>query len=118
MYLGSNSDEGITVGFREFFDNSTDEKLAGHGDEILLTFHADGSAEIEDHARGLPVDKNAEGINGIILTIGTIGSGGKFNSDNYAASGGLNGVGASAMTACSSMLHCTVYRDGKMHKLS
>lgn len=104
--------------FREFFDNSTDEKLAGHGDEILLTFHADGSAEIEDHARGLPVDKNAEGINGIILTIGTIGSGGKFNSDNYAASGGLNGVGASAMTACSSMLHCTVYRDGKMHKLS
>lgn len=118
MYLGSNSDEGITVGFREFFDNSTDEKLAGHGDEILLTFHSDGSAEIEDHARGLPVDKNAEGVNGIILTIGTIGSGGKFNSDNYAASGGLNGVGASAMTACSSMLHCTVYRNGKMHKLS
>lgn len=118
MYLGSNSDEGITVGFREFFDNSTDEKLAGHGSEIILTFHSDGSAEIEDHARGLPVDKNAAGVNGIILTIGTIGSGGKFNSDNYAASGGLNGVGASAMTACSSMLHCTVYRDGKMHQLS
>lgn len=118
MYLGSNSDEGITVGVREFLDNAVDEKLAGHGDEIILTFHPDGSAEIEDHARGLPVDKNAEGVNGIILTIGTIGSGGKFNSDNYATSGGLNGVGASAMTAASSMLHSIVYRDGKMHRLS
>lgn len=118
MYLGSNSDEGITVGLREFADNCVDESLAGHGNEIEITFHADGSAEVEDHARGLPVDKNAAGINGIILTIGTIGSGGKFNSDNYAASGGLNGVGASAMTACSSMLHCTVFRDGKMHQLS
>lgn len=118
MYLGSNSDEGITVGVREFLDNAVDEALGGHGNEIAINFYPDGSAEVEDHARGLPIDKNTEGINGIILTLGTIGSGGKFNSDNYAASGGLNGVGASAMVSTSSMTHVTVYRDGKLHKLS
>lgn len=118
MYLGSNSDEGITVGLREFLDNAVDEALGGHGNEIAITFHPDGSAEVEDHARGLPIDKNTEGINGIILTLGTIGSGGKFNSDNYAASGGLNGVGASAMVSTSSRTDVTVYRGGKMHQLS
>ena len=118
MYLGSNSDEGLTVAIREILDNSTDEVLAGHGNEVVVTFHSDGSAEVQDYGRGLPVDKNAEGTNGIILTLGTIGSGGKFNSDNYAASGGLNGVGASSTIAVSTRADVTVYRDGKMHKLS
>lgn len=117
MYLGSNSDEGLTVACRELLDNSTDESLAGNGDHIILTFHPDGSAEVQDFGRGLPVDKNEEGINGIILTLGTIGSGGKFNGDNYAASGGLNGVGASVAISTARMAAITVYRNGKMHKL-
>lgn len=118
MYLGSNSDEGLTVAVREIADNSVDEALGGHGSEVIITFHADGSAEVQDFGRGLPIDKNDEGVNGIILTLGTIGSGGKFNSDNYAASGGLNGVGASAAISTSAGALITVYRDGKMYKLS
>lgn len=117
MYLGSNSDEGMTVAVRELADNSIDEVLAGHGNCVNLTFHADGSAEVQDYGRGLPIDKNEAGVNGIILTLGTIGSGGKFNSDNYAASGGLNGVGASAAIATSRGALVTVYRDGNMYKL-
>jgi DNA gyrase subunit B len=117
MYLGSNSDEGVTVAVREIADNSIDEVLAGHGNCVNITFHADGSAEVQDFGRGLPIDKNDEGINGIILTLGTIGSGGKFNSDNYAASGGLNGVGASAAIATARGALVTVYRGGKMYKL-
>lgn len=118
MWLGSNSDEGITVAVRELLDNAVDEALGGHGNLVSLTFRADGSAEVEDHGRGLPVDKNDDGDNGIILTLGTIGSGGKFNSDNYATSGGMNGVGASATIATSSRADVTVYREGKMYQLS
>lgn len=117
MYLGGSGDEGMTVGIREIIDNSQDEALAGHGDTINITFYPDGSGEVEDYGRGLPVDKNAEGVNGIILTVGTIGSGGKYNSENYAASGGLNGVGASAAIATSSMAHVVSYRGGKKHEL-
>lgn len=118
MYLGSNSDEGITVGIREFCDNSTDEALAGYGNHIKVTFHADGSGEVSDNARGLPVDKTAEGMTGVEATLGQIGSGGKFNADNYKTSGGLNGVGASAMVAASSRTDVIVYRGGKKHELS
>lgn len=118
MYLGSNSSEGITTGVREIIDNSVDEALAGHGSEITISFYADNSAEVSDYGRGLPVDKNDEGVNGIILTLGTIGSGGKFNSENYATSGGLNGVGASVMVAASSRTDVTVYRDGSRYELS
>lgn len=117
MYLGSNSDEGMTVAVREIADNSIDEVLAGHGNCVNITFHADGSAEIQDFGRGLPIDKNDEGVNGIILTLGTIGSGGKFNSDNYATSGGLNGVGASAAISTARCALVTVYRGGNMYKL-
>lgn len=118
MYLGSNSDEGMTTALREFADNAIDEALAGYGDEAIVRFYDDGSAEVEDHGRGLPVDKNSEGINGIILTLGTIGSGGKFNSSNYEISGGLNGVGASAAVATSSRADVTVYNKGKRYVLS
>lgn len=118
MYLGSNSSEGITTGVREIIDNSVDEALAGHGSEITISFYADNSAEVSDYGRGLPVDKNDEGVNGVILTLGTIGSGGKFNSENYATSGGLNGVGASVMVAASSRTDVTVYRDGSRYELS
>jgi DNA gyrase subunit B len=116
MYLGSNSDEGVTVGLREGLDNSVDEILTGHGDRVIVRFFADNSAEVQDFARGLPVDENAKGINGIILTVGTIGSGGKFTGKTI--TGGLNGVGISAMNAASARFDVTVYRGGKVHQLS
>lgn len=116
MYLGSNSDEGVTVGLREGLDNSVDEILAGHGDRVIVRFFADGSAEVQDFARGLPIDENKKGINGIILTVGTIGSGGKFTGKTI--TGGLNGVGISAMNSACARFDVTVYRDGKMHQLS
>lgn len=116
MYLGGNSDDGLTTAFNEFADNSIDERLGGHGDEVIARFFADGSAEVEDHGRGLPVDKNDKGVNGIILTIGQIGSGAKFTGK--AITGGLNGVGASAAAACSSRTDVTVYKEGKKHQLS
>lgn len=116
MYLGSNASEGVTVGLREGIDNSVDEALAGNGDTVIVRFHADNSAEVQDYGRGLPVDKNNAGINGIILTVGTIGSGGKFSGKQI--SGGLNGVGISAMNAASARFDVTVYRGGKKHELS
>lgn len=116
MYLGGNADDGLTVGLRELVDNAFDEVLGGYNDTTIVRFFEDGSAEVEDHGRGLPVDKNEKGVNGIILTIGTIGSGGKFSGK--AISGGLNGVGASATCATSSRMDVTVYKDGKKHELS
>lgn len=118
MYLGGNSDDGLTTALREISDNSIDEVLGGHGNDVIVTFHHDGSAEVEDHGRGLPVDKDASGKNGILLTLGSIGSGGKFNADNYKLSGGMNGVGASVAVATSARADVTVYRDGKKHQLS
>lgn len=116
MYLGSNADQGITVAARELIDNGVDEVLGGHGSQVEVTFYPDGSTEVSDYGRGLPVDKNQDGENGIILTVGTIGSGGKFGGKDI--SGGLNGVGASATNATSSRFDVTVYRDGNKHQLS
>ncbi len=116
MYLGSNADPGITVAARELIDNGVDEVLGGHGSEVSVTFYEDGSTEVSDGGRGLPVDKNSAGVNGIILTVGTIGSGGKFSGKDI--SGGLNGVGASATNATSSRFDVTVYRDNKKYQLS
>lgn len=116
MYLGGSSDDGLTTGLREYADNAFDEILNGYGSEVTITFYPDGSAEVADNGRGLPVDKNASGVNGVILTVGTIASGGKFGGK--AVTGGLNGVGASAFVACSSRTDVTVYRDGKKYQLS
>lgn len=116
MYLGSNGSAGLDTGLREGVDNSVDEFLAGYGDTVTVRFFPDGSAEVEDNARGLPVDSNKEGINGIILTVGTIGSGGKFSGKQI--SGGLNGVGISAMNAASQRFDVTVYKHGEKYELS
>lgn len=116
MYLSSNTDAGITVAVRELIDNGVDEVLGGHGKEVIVNFYDDTSTEVIDHGRGLPVDKNAKGVNGIILTVGTVGSGGKFSGKDI--SGGLNGVGASATNATSRRFDVTVYRDSKQYQLS
>lgn len=118
MYLGGNSNEGATTGFREILDNSVDEAISGYGKEITLLFHGDGSYEVRDCGRGLPVDYNDDGVSGIEFVLGNIGAGGKFNSDNYKISGGMNGVGASATNATSVRFDVKVYRSGKLYELS
>ena len=118
MYLGGNDSSGLTTAFRELLDNAVDEGNSGYGENVTLIFHKDGSAEVRDEGRGLPVDTDSKGISGIELALGNIGAGGKFNSSNYKVSGGLNGVGAAATNATSSRFDVTVFRDGKKHELS
>lgn len=115
VYLSGTDSAGATTGLRELIDNGFDEGLMGHGDTITVRLFADGSAEVEDHGRGLPIDTNAQGVNGIILTVGTIGSGGKFSGNTV--SGGLNGMGASAANFSSKAFKVSVYRGGKLHRL-
>lgn len=116
VYLGDASSQGATTGLRELIDNGFDEGLLGYGDLITVRLFEDGSAEVEDHGRGLPVDKRKDGANGIILTVGTIGSGGKFSGNTV--SGGLNGMGSAATNISSRRFDVTVYRGGKQHQLS
>lgn len=118
MYLGGADSSGITTALREILDNAVDEAISGYGKKITLIFHSDDSYEVWDEARGLPVDYNAEGISGVEYVLGNIGSGGKFNSDNYKLSGGMNGVGASATNATSTRFDVSVFKGGKLHELS
>ena len=121
MYLGGASDAALTKALTEVIDNSRDEALAGHGNTIDVTFYADGSAEVEDAGRGLPVDRNKEGVSGFVLTVGRTGSGAKFDSKAYESAGGTggtNGVGSAATNFTSVRFDVTVYRGGKKHQLS
>lgn len=113
MYLSA--DEPKMVAFREIFDNAFDEVVGGHATTVEIIFHEDGSFTITDNGRGLPVDSdNKKKINGIILTVGTPNSGGKFK-DTDVVSAGTNGVGASATNAVSKRFDVTVYKSGKVY---
>lgn len=116
VYLGGINSDAQGTQIREIFDNSADENLNGYGDTITVRIYDDKSAEVVDHGRGLPIDTNKDGVNGIVLTLGTIGAGGKYRGET--ATGGLNGMGAAASNAASTRFDVTVYRGGKMHKLS
>lgn len=114
MYLSA--EEPKMVAFREIFDNAFDEVVGGHATTVEIIFHEDGSFTITDDGRGLPVDSdNAKKINGIVLTVGTPNSGGKFK-DTDVVSAGTNGVGASATNAVSKRFDVTVYKSGKAYK--
>lgn len=118
LYLGSNPQD---TALREILDNSVDEVRAGYGSTVTLTMHEDGSLQVDDDGRGIPTGINTvSGVNGIIMSLGRIGSGGKFGSKNYSATAsmGLNGIGAAATNATSERFDVTVYRDGKAHRLS
>lgn len=123
MYLGDNTGEGgLSTALREIIDNSQDEFLNGHGKKIVLTFFADGSAEVQDSGRGIPTGINkATGENGIVLSLAHVGAGGKFGvaGNGYSSgAGGLNGVGTTASNAVSKRFDVTVYQNGKEHKIS
>ena len=120
MYIGSTDSRGLQHCLWEIIDNSVDEALAGHATRISIVLHVDGSAEVTDNGRGVPVDKDSKtGLSGVELVFTKLHAGGKFSSDGgYAVSGGLHGVGASVVNALSSRVDATVKRDSKVYAVS
>ncbi|WP_184833222.1 DNA gyrase/topoisomerase IV subunit B [Allocatelliglobosispora scoriae] len=119
MYIGSTDSRGVGHLVNEILDNSTDEGVAGHATRVEVTLHADGSVQVDDDGRGIPTDVHAKsGISGVELVLTRLHAGGKFGGSGYKTSGGLHGVGASAVNALSLRFDITVKRDGKVHQMS
>ncbi|GAA3641193.1 DNA gyrase subunit B [Lentzea atacamensis] len=119
MYIGSTDSRGINHLFSEIVDNSTDEGVAGHATKVVVTLHADGSVQVDDDGRGIPTDVHAKsGLSGVELVLTKLHAGGKFGGSGYKTSGGLHGVGASAVNALSHRFDVTVRRGGKVHEMS
>ncbi len=113
MYIGSTDGRGLAQCLGEIFDNSVDEALAGACTHIEVILHADGSAEVRDNGRGIPVDNEPRtGLSGVELIMTRLHAGGKFGGGSYTASGGLHGVGASVVNALSSRLDVFVEKAG------
>ncbi|MTK04835.1 hypothetical protein FF096_22900 [Micromonospora sp. CP22] len=119
MYIGSTDSRGVGHLVNEILDNSTDEGVAGHATTIEVILHADGSVQVDDDGRGIPTDVHARsGISGVELVLTRLHAGGKFGGSGYKTSGGLHGVGASAVNALSRRFDVTVRRGGKVHAMS
>jgi DNA gyrase subunit B len=117
MYVGDNGKRGLHQMFKEVLDNSVDEVLAGHCDNILTTLHADNSLSVEDNGRGIPVDRHEKmGVSALQVVMTVLHAGGKFGGGGYKTAGGLHGVGVSCTNALSEWMVSTVKRNGKVYQ--
>ena len=119
MYIGGNGSEGLMHLVWEIVDNAVDEAAAGFGKKVDVTLRRDGSIEVSDRGRGIPVDKHPDrDVSALEVVFTELHAGGKFGEGAYKASGGLHGVGASVVNALSTRLDVEVRRDGYVHELS
>ena len=118
MYIGTTDSQGLMHCLWEIIDNAVDEALAGQCDHIKVILHKDGSIEVDDNGRGIPVDiEPRTGLTGVEVVLTKLHAGAKFGNSSYTAVGGLHGVGSSVVNALSSRLEVEVDRDGKTHRM-
>ncbi len=118
MFIGSTDEKGLHHLITEIVDNSLDEAIGGFADNIYAYLHSDDSVSVSDNGRGIPVDMHPSGVSALELAMTKLHAGGKFKTTAYQASGGLHGVGASAVNAVSNKMTVLVKRKGKYYTQS
>ncbi|WP_408932279.1 DNA topoisomerase (ATP-hydrolyzing) subunit B [Corynebacterium sp. YSMAA1_1_D6] len=113
MYIGSTGVRGLHHLIWEIVDNSVDEAMAGYADKVIVTLREDGGVEVVDNGRGIPVEMHASGAPTVQVVMTQLHAGGKFDSESYAVSGGLHGVGISVVNALSTRVEADIKRSGK-----